>query len=101
MFYHEVPSGNTITKKLYSEHFTVFNKIAHERLADHQNKTGTIHHKNILISDTFTKIMKGAILGIEDQVRLKPDQLTFNQFILKLIIETIIFCGCQTRSLTR
>ena len=70
-------------------------------IVSHQNKTGTIHHENILISDTFMKIMKGAILAIEDQVRLKPDQLTFNQFILKLIIETIIFCGCQTRSLTR
>ena len=73
----------------------------HERLADHQNKTGTIHQKNIPISGTSMKIMKGRILAIKEQVKLKLDQLIFNQIVLKSVIETIIFCGCKTLSLTR
>ena len=34
-----------MTKYLYSELLIGFNKNAHERLADRQNKTGTIHQK--------------------------------------------------------
>ena len=47
------------------------------------------------------KIMKSRILATKEQVKLKLDQLIFNQIVLKSIIETIIFCGCQTLSLTR
>ena len=101
MFYHEVSNGNTMSKILYSERFTGFNKVAYERLADHQNKTGTIHQKNIPISGTSVEIMKGRILAIKEQVKLKLDQLIFNQIVLKSVIETIIFCGCKTLSLTR
>ena len=90
-----------MTKISYSERFTGFNKVACERLADQQNKTGTIHQNNIPISGTSMKIMKSRISAIKEQVKLKLDQLIFNQIVLKSIIETIIFCGCQTLSLTR
>ena len=33
------------------------------------------------------------MLAIKDQVRLRPDQVIFNQTVLKSISETIIFCG--------
>ena len=101
MFYHEVSNGNTMSKILYSERFTGFNKVAYERLADQQNKTGTIHQNNIPISGTSMKIMKSRISAIKEQVKLKLDQLIFNQIVLKSVIETIIFCGCKTLSLTR
>ena len=39
------------------------------------------------------------MLAIKDQVKLKPDQVIFNQAVLKSIIETIIFCGRQALSL--
>ena len=40
------------------------------------------------------------MLAIKDQVKLKPDQVIFNQTILKWIFETIIFfCGRQALSL--
>ena len=39
------------------------------------------------------------MLAIKDQVQLKPDQVIFNQTILKSIIKTIIFCGRQALSL--
>ena len=58
MFYHEVPNGNAMTKKLYSESLTGFSKNAHERLADHQNETRTIHQNTVPIYDSFMKIMK-------------------------------------------
>ena len=32
------------------------------------------------------------MLAIKDQVKLKPDQVIFNQTVFKPIIETIIFC---------
>ena len=99
MFHHEVPNGNTMTKNLYSEHLTGFSKNAHKRLADHQNKTGTIHQKTMPIYDNFMKTMKGKMLAIKDQVQLKPDQVIFNQTVLKSVIETIIFCGRQALSL--
>ena len=35
------------------------------------------------------------MVTIKDQVQLKPDQVIFNQTVLKSIIETIIFCGHQ------
>ena len=38
------------------------------------------------------KIMK---CKIKDQVKLKPDQVTFNQTVLKSVIETIILCRCH------
>ena len=47
-FHHEVPNRNTMTKYFYSELLIGFNKNAHERLADSQNKTGTIHKKTQL-----------------------------------------------------
>ena len=50
----------------------------HIRLADHQNKTGTIHQKTVPIYDNVMKIMKGKMLAIKDQVKLKPDQVIFN-----------------------
>ena len=31
------------------------------------------------------------MLAIKDQVKLKPDQVIFNQIVLKSIIETITF----------
>ena len=99
MFYHEVPNGNAMTKNLYSEPLTGFSKNAHKRLADHQNKSGTIHQKTVPIYDNFMKIMKGKMLAIKDQVKLKPDQVIFNQAVLKSITETIIFCGHQALSL--
>ena len=71
MFYNEVPNGNTVTKNFYSEHLTGFSKNAHKRLADHQNKTGTIQQKTMPIYDNFMKIMKGKVLPIKDQVKLK------------------------------
>ena len=91
MFYHEVPNGNTMTKSFYSEPLTGFSKNAHKRLADHQNNTRPIHQKSMPVYDNFMKIMKGKMLAITDQVRLKPDQVIFNQTVLKSIIETIIF----------
>ena len=45
-------------KKLYSEPLTGFSKNAHERLADHQNETRTIHQNTVPIYDSFMKIMK-------------------------------------------
>ena len=39
------------------------------------------------------------MLAIKDQANLKPDQVIFNQTVLKSIIETIIFCGRQALSL--
>ena len=99
LFYHKVPNGNAMTKNLYSEPLTGFSKNAHKRLADHQNKTGTIHQKTVPIYDNFMKIMKGKMLAIKDQVKLKLDQVIFNQAVLKSTIETIIFCGCQAPSL--
>ena len=97
--YHEVPNGNTMTKNLYSEPLTGFSKNAHKRLADHQNKTGTIHQKAMPIYDSFMKIMKGKMLAVKDQVQLKPDQVIFNQTDLKTIIEAITFYGRQALSL--
>ena len=38
-----------MTKNFYSEPLTGFNKNAHERLADHQNKTSTIHQKSVTL----------------------------------------------------
>ena len=35
------------------------------------------------------------MLAIKDQVKLKHDQVIFNQTVLKSIIKTIILCGCQ------
>ena len=46
----------------------------------------------MLIYDNFMKIMKCKIKG---QVKLKPDQVTFNQTVLKSVIETIILCRCH------
>ena len=40
--------------------------------ADHQNKPGTIHQKTMPIYDNFMKIIKGKMLAIKDQVKLKP-----------------------------
>ena len=59
LFYHEVPNGNTMTKNLCSEALTGFSKSAHKRLADHQNKTGTIHQKTTPIYDKFFKNNEG------------------------------------------
>ena len=88
-----------MTKNLYPEPLTSFSKNTHKRLADHQNKTGTIHQKSVPIYDNFMKIMNSRMLAIKDQVKLKPDQVIFNQTVLKSIIETIIFCGRQALSL--
>ena len=66
------------------------------RLADHQNKTGTIHQKTVPIYDNFMKIMKGKMLAIKDQVKLKSHQVILKQI---WIFETIIFFGCQALSL--
>ena len=67
-----------MTKQLYSEPLTGSSKIAHKMLADHQNKTGTIHQKTISIYESFMKIMKGKMLAVKGQVKLKPDQVIFN-----------------------
>ena len=99
MFYREVPNGNAMAKNLYSEPLTGFSKNAHKRLADHQNETGTIHQKTVPIYDNFMKTMNGKKLTIKDQVKLKSDQVIFNETVLKSIIETIIFYGCQALSL--
>ena len=80
-------------KNFYSEPLTGFIENAHKRLADHQKKTVTIRQKPVPIYDNFIKIMKGQMLAIKDQANLKPDQVIFNQTVLKSIIETIIFCG--------
>ena len=88
LFYHKVLNGNAMTKNFYSEPLTGFNKNAPKRLADHQNKTSTTHQKTVSIYDNFMKIMKGKMLAIKDQVKLKPDQVIFNQ---TWIFETIIF----------
>ena len=85
-----------MTKNFYSEPLTGFNKNAHKRLADHQNKTSTTHQKTVSIYDNFMKIMKGKMLAIKDQVKLKPHQVIFNQ---TWIFETIIFYGRQALSL--
>ena len=45
------------------------------------------------------KIMRGKQLAVKDQVKLKHDQVIFNQTVLKSIIGTIIFCGRETLSL--
>ena len=86
-------------KNLYSEPLTGFSKNAHKRLAHHQNKSGTIYQKTVPIYDNFMKIMKGKMLAIKDQVKIKPGQVIFSQTVLKSIIETIIFCGRQALSL--
>ena len=99
LFYHEVPNGNALTKNLYSGPLTGFSKNAHKRLAHHQKKTGTTHQKTVPIYDNFLKIIKGKMLPIKDQGRIKSDQGIFNQTILKSIIETIIFRGRQALSL--
>ena len=65
---------------------TGFSENAHKRLTDHQNKTGTIHQKTIKIYDSFMKIMKRKMSAVKDQVKLKPDQIIFNQTVLKSII---------------
>ena len=83
MFYHEVPNGNAMTTNLYSESLAGFSKNVHKRLADHQNKSGIIHQKTVPIYDNFMNIMKGKMLAIKDQVKLKPDQVIFNQTVLK------------------
>ena len=88
-----------MTKNFYSEPLTGFSKNAHKTLADHQNKSGTIHPKTVPIYDNFMKILKGKMLAIKDQVKLKPYQVIFKQTVLKSIIETIIFCGRQAFSL--
>ena len=62
-----------MAKNLYSEPLIGFSKSANKRLADHQNKTGTIHRKTMPIYDNFMKIMKSKMLAIKDQVKLKPD----------------------------
>ena len=85
-----------MTKNFYSKPLTGFNKNAHKRLADHQNKTSIIHQKTVSIYDNFMKIMKGKMLGIKDQVKVKPHQVIFHQI---WIFETIIFFGCQALSL--
>ena len=89
LFYHEVSNGNTVTKNLSSEPLIGFGKNTHKRLADHQNKTGTIHQKPIPIYKNFMKIMKCKMLAIKDQ--LKPDQVIINKTVLKSIIKTNIF----------
>ena len=86
MFYHEVPNGNAMTKNLYSEPLTGFSKNAHKRLADHQNKSGTIQQKTAPIYDNFMKIMKGKVLAIKDQVKLKP--------VVAEMIPTFIIVHC-------
>ena len=86
MFYHEVPNGNAMTKNLYSEPLTSFSKNAHKRLADHQNKSGTIQQKTAPIYDNFMKIMKGKVLAIKDQVKLKP--------VVAEMIPTFIIVHC-------
>ena len=96
LFYHKVLNGNAMTKNFYSEPLTGFNKNAPKRLADHQNKTSTTHQKTVSIYDNFMKIMKGKMLAIKDQVKLKPHQVIFNQ---TWIFETIIFYGRQALSL--
>ena len=40
------------------------------------------------------------MLAIKDHVKLNPEQVLFNQTVLKSIIETIIFCGRQALSLS-
>ena len=47
----------------------------------------------------FMKVMKGKMLPIKDQVKLKCYQVIFNQTVLKSVIETIIFRGRQALSL--
>ena len=79
-------------KNLSSEPLTGFSKNAYKRLADHQNKTGTVHQKTVPIYQNFMKTIRGKILAIKDQVKLKPDQVIFNQTVFKPIIEAIIFC---------
>ena len=48
-------------KNLSSEPLTGFCKNAYKRLADHQNKTGTVHQKTVPIYHNFMKITKGKI----------------------------------------
>ena len=72
-----------MTNNFYSEPLTGFSKNAHKTLADHQNKSGTIHPKTVPIYDNFMKILKGKMLAIKDQVKLKPDQVIFRQTVLK------------------
>ena len=55
--------------------------------------------KTVPVYDNLMKIMKGKMLAIKYQVKLKPDQVIFNQAVLKSIIETVIFCGRQALSL--
>ena len=84
---------------MYSAPFAGLSKNTHKRLADHQNKNGTIHQKTISLYDNFMKVLKGEMLAVKDQVKLKPDQVIFNQSALKSIIQKIIFCGRQALSL--
>ena len=49
------------------------------------------------IYDNSMKIMKGKMLAIKDQVKLKPEEVIFNQTVLKSVIETIIFCVRQAQ----
>ena len=51
------------------------------------------------ICDNFIKIMKSKMLAIKEQIKLKPDEVIFNQSVLKSIIETITFCGREALSL--
>ena len=51
------------------------------------------------IYNNFLKLMKGKMLAIKDKVKLKPDQVIFNQAVSKSIIEIIIFCRRQAFSL--
>ena len=84
---------------MYSEPFAGLSKNIHKRLADHQNKNGTIHQKTISLYDNFMKVLKGEMLAIKDQVKFKLDQVIFNQSALKSIIQKNIFCGRQALSL--
>ena len=68
-------------KNLSSEPLTGFSKNSYKRLADHQNKI--VHQKAVPIYHNFTKIFEGKMLAIKGQVKLKPDQVIFNQTVLK------------------
>ena len=52
------------------------------------------------IYDNFIKVMKSKMLAIKEQIKLKPDEVTFNQTVLKSVIETITFCGHEALSLS-
>ena len=44
--------------------------------------------------------MKSKMLAIKEQIKLKPDEVIFNQTVLKSVIETITFCGREALSLS-